>query len=259
MTISHQAKALQDAFREVTGRFGTQTHGEMAGGTSVLSHQSAMPDWPEGVPEPEVSWSLQDGDVYTTVSIEGDEVRFWTNRDGDGLSDDAPFFENPWEQKYGDAEHDAMEWAREAHIRIEDSLVSLSTAIAEDPKASAAVTRAATGGLGAPEHKAPTGGPELDEEIDRLEDEARKAQTRLQHARMIKDIAAIREQCPNVAGFYLYPAWGLVAGDALDADGNEVSAEESEALSEIFRNYTEKDHKLFHDTRVEIQEVLDTF
>lgn len=254
MTISHQAKALQDAFREVTGRFGTQTHGEMAGGTSVLSHQSAMPDWPEGVPEPEVSWTIEDGKFITNITVAGQLVQFWPDREGWGVEDGSRF--GAWKEVCGEKEQEAVEWGRAAHERMEQVLKS---AIAEDPKASAAVTRAATGGLGAPEHKAPTGGPELDEEIDRLEDEARKAQTRLQHARMVKDIAAIREQCPNVAGFYLYPAWGLVAGDALDADGNEVSAEESEALSEIFRNYTEKDHKLFHDTRVEIQEVLDTF
>lgn len=264
MTISQQAQALQDAFRESTGRFGIQTHGEMAGGTDILSHQSAMPSWPEGVPEPEVSWSLQDGDVYTTVSIEGNEVRFWTNRDGDGLSDNAPWFENPWEQKYGDAEHDAMEWAREAHIRIEDSLVSLKSAIAEDPKASAAVIRAATGGLGAPEHKAPTSGEEFEAEMRRTEYLIDQAQRRKQHGNMVRVVSEVRQTCPNVASFYLYSSqdyggWEVVTGDVHDADGNPVSVEEQTALQSAFLDRDADDFRRYLHERVNIDKVLSTW
>lgn len=256
MILSAADKTRQDAARECDGRFGSQLHGEPAGGTGMLRTQPNPPSWPEGVPEPEVSWEVRNGDVYTTVSIDGDDVRFWTNSEGDGLSDNAPFFENPWEQKYGDAEYGAMEWAREVHTRIEISLASMTKAISKDPKASAEVIRAATGGIGAPEHRTPESGREFDAELSRLEARIRDARKRLQHGYMVRTISEIKEQCPSVASFYLTSDRHLEVSEILDAEGNDVPSEEWKALYSIFQNRDVDDYTNYLYETVNIRDVL---
>ena len=75
--LSAANKAKQDAAREADGKFGTQLHGEPAGGTDILGGAPERPEWlngwPETLPVPELSFHVgEDNNITTIASVNGE-------------------------------------------------------------------------------------------------------------------------------------------------------------------------------------------
>ena len=78
-----------------------------------------LPDWPEGIPEPEVSWEYDDGAVETSFTFpSGDRVRFWS-RDDENYSSLYDHAEKVSELDDDEVEASAHEWMSEVHNRVE--------------------------------------------------------------------------------------------------------------------------------------------
>lgn len=78
-----------------------------------------LPEWPEDVPQPEVYWEYDDGNVETTFTFpSGDSVKFWTHGD-ENYSTALDVGEYPAELGEDDVQWVAHEWMSEVHNRVE--------------------------------------------------------------------------------------------------------------------------------------------
>lgn len=285
-TLSAADKARQDAARENDGKFGAQLHGEPAGGTGILtaapvyttasaseavvtipssrvklhSHGIELPDWPEGYPEPQVSWELDGGVPKTRVVIgEPGEGEIWTletDHDNGGV--------NRSVQNYGlfgddyEATAKASDWAGAVHERIDTAVYSITHEATGSNDINAKVLEfATTDNHDAPKAESPALDPGFINVVRELQVEADRSRKRLQHAYMIQ---AFTEIPKSVASFYLrMDDDRLTTGDALDADGNPVSASHAQALSEAFRYRHEDDYSSFIDQTINVSETLDAW
>ena len=94
-------------------------------------------------------------------------------------------------------------------------------------------------------------------QMDTLEESFRETQRRMQVGYMLKAIAEMAEECPNVASFELSgEERHLECHNAMDADGETVSQEEHEALDAVFHYREEADYSLFVGETVVVADVI---
>lgn len=270
-TLSAADKAKLDAARETDGKFGNQLHSEAPGGFSVLAAPSPAPSvtlpaltinssgdihipaWPAGEPTPEVSWRVDGPDVYTEMTLGGETVKFWSDAGGDAVMDDTYPFEHTWEGKVGDTE-DAMEWGRDVHIAIEETLLAASRTMAGTPEIRDAITHFATGGIGAPGAEKET----HDARMTRLRREYGQVREELHHGNLVEILQGAAEKTPNIHSFELgWEDGGFAINGAVDAHGNPSPEGEVRALQEA-ANLAEEEEGLgsYMGKAIEIPAVL---
>lgn len=106
---------------------------------------------------------------------------------------------------------------------------------------------------------AATSGPEFEETMRRVEGDFHAARRQVQHGYMVMTVNAMRERCPNVASFTLVDEDDLEARDILDADGEEVSDEEHDAMQDIIADLVSEDCHRYVGEEINLQEILDTW
>lgn len=83
------------------------------------AHHDPLPEWPEGVPQPEVYWEYDDGSVETSFTFpSGDRVKFWTHND-ENYSSAHDHGEQPSELVHEELQWVAHEWMSAVHDRVE--------------------------------------------------------------------------------------------------------------------------------------------
>lgn len=87
--------------------------------TLDAKHYDPLPEWPEGVPQPEVYWEYDDGEVETSFTFpSGDRVKCWSRND-ENFSSLQDHGEEVAELADEDAKWTAHEWMGEVHNRVE--------------------------------------------------------------------------------------------------------------------------------------------
>lgn len=112
----------------------------------TLGSFEALPEWPEGMPEPSVFFDFDDGKVNTYVDVEGQDysMRFWTD-EIDGTRDSTDHNDNPW-SGFDEADQDAARaWGKEVHQRVDSSTYNAMMEATTRGKARETILAYATG------------------------------------------------------------------------------------------------------------------
>lgn len=231
-------------------------------GTIELKNASfdTLPEWPSGMPEPDVSFDFSGGKCETSVTVDGMTMNFWES-DGDGTINDTDNGQNPWEDFDEEDQEKALEWGKRVHQRIDSSTYGIMIEASTSPAMRDIIL---AHGLGK-EPPAEKPGPDLTNEAVRdayiYEAEARleAANKELQNIYMVGAAQELRAKFPVIASFNLgLDDDDLLISEAWDADGNPVGDEILGAASqEVFRYRHEDDFNTFTDQRtIDVEEAI---
>jgi hypothetical protein len=219
-----------------------------------------LPEWPAGLPEPEVSFSFEGGKCETSITVDDKTMNFWDS-DSDGTINDTDNGSNPWEDFDDEDQEKALEWGKRVHQRIDSSTYGIMIEASHRPAVHSIILAHALGKESAPAPAAPdlTDKSVRDAYVIRTASRVAKAERELQQVYMIGAAQEVREVSPEIESFEL-TADGkhLEMGAAWDADGNEVSPETLFTAShEVFRYRDEDDFSTFLDgQRVNVQDAI---
>lgn len=232
------------------------THTAQLSGTIELSNDwfEKLPEWPAGMPEPEVNFGFDDGKVETYVTVDGKMMTFWDS-DMDGVINDTDNgSDNRWEEFDEEDQEAAKEWAVEVHKRIDSATYGVMTEGAHSPAVKDIILAQAVG----KEPAAPKVGPDLTRKFDRdtylVAAEARLAaiNEEVQNVYMIGAAQELRDICPEIDSFDLTvdEKGRLEFQVAYDADGNPLDGVRIYNASQVvFRYRNEDDFDTFLDGR----------
>jgi hypothetical protein len=219
-----------------------------------------LPEWPAGLPAPEVSFSFEGGKCETSITVDDKTMNFWDS-DSDGTINDTDNGSNPWEDFDEEDQEKALEWGKRVHQRIDSSTYGIMIEASHRPAVHSIILAHALGKDPAPAPAA----PDLTDLATRnayvIEAEARlaAANKELQSVYMIGAAQELREEFPSIDSF------SLVVGDkhleikeAWDADGNDLDDDIIDAATQsVFRRRDEDDFTTFTDSgMINIEEAI---
>lgn len=120
--VGGQFAATEHAESEVSLAPQAVTHTAELTGTIELHNQwfDQLPEWPAGMPEPEVSFGFDDGKAESYVTVDGKMMTFW-NSDMNGTVNDTDNGDNPWEDFDEEDQKLAQAWGKAVHERIDSA------------------------------------------------------------------------------------------------------------------------------------------
>lgn len=228
------------------------THTAELSGTIELRNASfdTLPEWPAGMPEPEVSFSFSNSKCETAITVDGKLMNFWDS-DSDGTINDTDNGSNPWEDFDEEDQEAALEWGKRVHQRIDSSTYGIMIDATNKTAVNDIILAHALGKEPAPAPAAPDLAVKSvrDAYVIRTASRVAKAERELQQVYMIGAAQEIRGTFPEIDSFELNAdGKHLEMKAAWDADGNEVSRVTLYAAShEVFRNRDEDDFATFLD------------
>jgi hypothetical protein len=246
------------------GRFAPDEHPEASGvslgsapavvhtaalsGTVELSNEwfDQLPEWPAGMPEPEVNFGFEGGRAETYVVVDGKMATFWTDPNEGTVDDTRPdgVYSQPsqWESFDEEDKDAARDWGKAVHERIDSSTYGVMIEASHSPAVKNIILAQALGKEAAP-------APDLTDENVRREisQDAEKrlyqATCELQRIYLVGVAVELREQHPTIDSFEL-------SGDgeepfmevAWDAEGNEIDKDTLAAANHgVFRRRSHDD------------------
>lgn len=258
MTINTTAESAREAAREGDGKFGTQLHSEPAGLSLGIpqptvyrvplagysdrhvfpSDLEELPAWPEGLPEPKVGYSFNDG-VETHVQIGDSTLRFRSF--GDESYNSVVAGDDPLDGLDDEDAEAVVEWGRIVHEKIDAAVSGVAMDAASTQEAQEMIVAAATG-------KPVPAGPDLTNKLirrqvsDALEDRMDRLKQELQKTYLVGVAQKLREKHPNVHSFVL-SGNGEYAKlqSAMTADGDEIDETTLELISDEIFDYRDED------------------
>lgn len=208
-----------------------------------------LPEWPAGLPEPEVSFSFEGGKCETSISVDDKTMNFWDS-DTDGTINDTDNGTNPWEDFDEEDQEMALEWGKRVHQRIDSSTYGIMIEASHLPAVHSIILAHALGKDPAP---APdlTRKPVRDAYLAKAEARLAAANEEVQNIYMIGVAQELREEFPVIDSFNLVvDDKRLVISEAWDADGNPVDdATLGAATQSVFRYRSESDFNTFTDQK----------
>lgn len=233
---------------------GDQTYTAQLTGTVELRNASfdQLPEWPAGLPEPEVSFDFSDGKCETNITVENKMMTFWDS-DGDGTINDTDNGNNRWEDFDEEDQEKALEWGKRVHQRIDSSTYGIMIEASHQPAVHDIILAHALG-----KDPVPASQPDLadrktrDAYVIAASERLAAATQKLQNVYMIGAAQELRAACPAIDSFELTvdEKGRLEIAAAWDEDGNPVDGEDVYAAShEVFRYRNEDDFNTFLDGR----------
>jgi hypothetical protein len=219
-----------------------------------------LPEWPAGMPEPEVSFRFEGGKCETSITVDDQTMNFWDS-DSDGTINDTDHGSNPWEDFDEEDQEKALEWGKRVHQRIDSSTYGIMIEASHQPAVHDIILAQALGKEPTPART----GPDLTDTAIRnayvIDAAARlaAANKELQSVYMIGAAQELREEFPAIESFT------LVVGDehleiqeAWDADGNDLDEDIIGAASQaVFRYRDEDDFNTFTDSgMINVEEAI---
>lgn len=217
-----------------------------------------LPEWPEDMGEPHVSFDFNDGKVQTYVTAGDESMVFWDS-EFDGTINSTDTGENPWSAFDEQSQKQALAWGKEVHQSIDSATYGIMVEASNKKGVSDLIVAYATG------QEAPAG-PDLQDKATReaylFEAEARvsAAKRKLQQVYMIGAAQELREVCPTIDSFELEMGGKrLEIVSAWDADGKPIDDDTIGAASyEVFRYRDEDDFSTFLDGQpITVGEAID--
>ena len=219
-----------------------------------------LPEWPAGLPEPEVSFSFEGGKCETSITVDDKTMNFWDS-DSDGTINDTDNGSNPWEDFDDEDQEKALEWGKRVHQRIDSSTYGIMIEASHQPAVHDIILAQALGKEPTPART----GPDLTDTAIRnayvIDAAARlaAATNELQSVYMIGAAQELREEFPVIDSFTLVVGdKHLEVQEAWDADGNDLDKDIINAASQsVFRYRDEDDFNTFTDSgMINVEEAI---